>query len=308
MDQNCSVSDPQKPADKAARRVHISYRSLSLLFVALSIGVAGAFALGSNYVHMSWKASRYNKLAADFDRLRNRYQELQRISRQHSQQMASLETLASEVSVAYGLNEPAQTKATNSLASLVDNPIVPTVKESIQEFNFLKSASYGGIYRRSSYQWQFHKQPSLWPMNGVVTSSFGSRSDPFSGEGVFHTGMDLSAPTGTPVHVTADGVVTSAGWAGGYGKLVVVDHGNGLQTYYAHLSRFAVMAGEEVHSGQTIAYSGSTGRSTGPHMHYEVRLAGTPVNPYRYMAKSERPASKKSRGKMMAISHNDLGL
>jgi len=137
-----------------------------------------------------------------------------------------------------------------------------------------------------------------------LRSSFGGRSDPFSGEGAFHTGIDLAAPTGTSVHASADGVVVSASWSGAYGKLVVIDHGNGLQTYYAHLSSLLVIPGEEVRRGQTIALSGSTGRATGPHMHYEVRLAGTPVNPYKYLAKTKpRTLTASSR-----TGHNDLGL
>jgi murein DD-endopeptidase MepM/ murein hydrolase activator NlpD len=93
--------------------------------------------------------------------------------------------------------------------------------------------------------------------------------------------------SGTPVHATADGVVVSAGWSGGYGKLVIVDHGNGLETYYAHLSQCQVVPGQEVRMGEVIALSGATGRVTSPHVHYEVRVAGTPVNPYRYMKKLE---------------------
>jgi murein DD-endopeptidase MepM/ murein hydrolase activator NlpD len=106
------------------------------------------------------------------------------------------------------------------------------------------------------------------------------------------------------VHVSADGVVVSARWSGAYGKLVVVDHGNGLQTYYAHLSSFLVVPGEEVRRGQVIALSGATGRATGPHMHYEVRVAGTPVNPYKYLAKA------KPRGGLLISrsGHNELGL
>jgi murein DD-endopeptidase MepM/ murein hydrolase activator NlpD len=301
MNQNCFV------VDFGLKRVQVTYRTLLYLFLTLVILVLGFVALGSSYIQMSWKVSRYNRLLADFDRLRNRYQELQRISRQRSEQMASLESLASEVSVAYGLNEPH--RAATEAPSL-PSPLGETVRESIAEYNFLKAASFGGIYRQYAYRWQIHKQPNLWPMTGIVRSSFGGRSDPFSGEGTFHTGIDLAAPSGTPVHVTADGVVLSAHWAGGYGKLIVVDHGNGIQTYYAHLSRLSVMAGEEVRAGQLIGYSGSTGRSTGPHMHYEVRLAGTPVNPYKFLSKADRPAPAQSASLRPAAmdSHNDLGL
>ena len=175
------------------------------------------------------------------------------------------------------------------------------MKESLKEYNFLKAATYSGIFHRYAYAWQNHALPSLWPVDGALRSSFGGRSDPFSGEGTFHTGVDLEAATGTPVHVTADGVVTSAGWSGAYGKLVVVDHGNGIETYYAHLSEFRVLPGEEVQRGQVIALSGGTGRVTGPHMHYEVRLRGTPVNPYKYLVKAQPADSTRNE-------HSDLGL
>jgi murein DD-endopeptidase MepM/ murein hydrolase activator NlpD len=110
--------------------------------------------------------------------------------------------------------------------------------------------------------------------------------DPFSGEGAFHTGVDLSAPSGTPVHVSADGVVVHAEYSGGYGRLVVVDHGGGIQTYYAHLSKLYVHPGQEVRRGDVVGAVGSTGRVTAPHLHYEVRVGGSPLNPYRYLAKA----------------------
>jgi murein DD-endopeptidase MepM/ murein hydrolase activator NlpD len=267
------------------QRIDVTYKSLAILFCAITLLVLAAFGLMSSYLRMTWKVSHYNELRTDFDRLRSRYQELQRVSRQHKEQIASLETLASEVSVAYGIHEPGTPTSHESLTT--DRSLTPTVTESIKEFNFLKAVSFSGIYHHYAYKWQTHSQPSLWPINGILRSSFGGRSDPFSGEGSFHTGIDFAAPKGTPVHVTADGVVVSTGWATGYGKLAIVDHGNGLQTYYAHLSQFQVVPGEEVRRGQVIALSGATGRATGPHMHYEVRLAGTPINPYKYLAKSQ---------------------
>ncbi|HEX4229084.1 MAG TPA: M23 family metallopeptidase [Bryobacteraceae bacterium] len=281
------------------KRVEVSYRLLAYtgsVLALLSLIMAG---LCSSYVHMSWQVSNYNELRANFDHLRTRYQELQRVSRQHADQMATLENLASEVSVAYGLKPPARQADPNGLASA--NSLTPTLKQSIEQYNFLASASYSSIYHRYPYQWQVHSLPSLWPVHGVVRSAFGDRSDPFSGEGAFHTGIDLQAAAGTPVHVTADGVVASVGWEAGYGKLVVVDHGNGVETYYAHLSQFMVAPGEEVRMGQVIALSGGTGRATSPHLHYEVRLHGIPVNPYKYLAKSQISLPTKP-------SHNDLGL
>ncbi len=117
------------------------------------------------------------------------------------------------------------------------------------------------------------------------TSPFGIRHNPFTGRGEeFHPGIDLAAPYGTPVYATAPGIVTYAGWMRGYGKLVRIDHGHGLSTGYGHLHAFTVVVGEKVAAGTQIGYEGSTGRSTGPHVIYEVRLNGEPVNPAPFLA------------------------
>ncbi|SDL49058.1 Murein DD-endopeptidase MepM and murein hydrolase activator NlpD, contain LysM domain [Geoalkalibacter ferrihydriticus] len=126
-------------------------------------------------------------------------------------------------------------------------------------------------------------KPSGWPTRGWVSSSFGMRKSPFSGRPRMHEGLDIAARTGTPINVTADGIVSRSGTAPGYGKLVVIDHGYGYQTYYAHNSRNLVKVGERVRRGQKIAEVGSTGSSTGPHVHYEVRLNNVPLNPRNFL-------------------------
>jgi murein DD-endopeptidase MepM/ murein hydrolase activator NlpD len=127
--------------------------------------------------------------------------------------------------------------------------------------------------------------PSLWPVMGPITSSFGQREDPVlhNGEGEFHTGIDISVPRGTPIRAAADGIVKSAAIQNGYGREVVIDHGNNLETCYAHLSGFAVMEGQTVVRGQVIGYVGASGRTTGANLHYEVRIHNTPVNPHKYL-------------------------
>ena len=127
--------------------------------------------------------------------------------------------------------------------------------------------------------------PSTWPVIGPISSSFGEREDPVlgTGEGEFHAGIDISGPLGTPIHATADGVVVSAGMENGYGRMVRVDHGHGLMTCYGHMSGFAVAAGQSVSRGQVIGYIGHSGRTTGNHVHYEVRIHNTPVNPHKYL-------------------------
>jgi murein DD-endopeptidase MepM/ murein hydrolase activator NlpD len=126
--------------------------------------------------------------------------------------------------------------------------------------------------------------PSTEPVHGTnFTSGFGVRSDPFRGRAAMHAGIDLSGPIGTPIYATADGVVGRSEWVNGYGNLVELDHGRGIQTRYGHLSRSMVTAGQHVKRGDMIALMGSTGRSTGSHLHYEVRIDGKAVNPVPFM-------------------------
>ena len=125
--------------------------------------------------------------------------------------------------------------------------------------------------------------PSIWPTEGFVTSRFGYRSSPFTGQSSFHKGLDIAAPTGTPIYAPARGTVTAAGTDGAYGLCVDISHGGGLSTKYGHMSKFVVKSGQKVERGQLIGHVGSTGRVTGPHLHYEVRVNGVPTNPYAYI-------------------------
>ncbi|MDQ3817969.1 MAG: M23 family metallopeptidase [Acidobacteriota bacterium] len=126
--------------------------------------------------------------------------------------------------------------------------------------------------------------PNIWPVTGPLSSGYGTRHNPFGGRSYeFHKGQDIVVPIGTPVMATADGVVVSAGWHKGYGNGIYIDHGNGIMTRYGHLSRIEVTEGQQVKRGQLIGLSGSTGRSTGPHLHYEVRIDGEAINPLQYL-------------------------
>jgi murein DD-endopeptidase MepM/ murein hydrolase activator NlpD len=121
--------------------------------------------------------------------------------------------------------------------------------------------------------------PSIWPTHGGLTSFFGGRSDPLTGEPAYHSGIDISAEKGQPVYATADGAVQSAGYTGDYGNLIVLKHAFGLSTRYGHLSAYHVKAGDTVKRGDVIGYIGSTGRSTGSHLHYEILVNGQLMNP-----------------------------
>jgi murein DD-endopeptidase MepM/ murein hydrolase activator NlpD len=168
------------------------------------------------------------------------------------------------------------------------------VKVSIDQFYALRTEALSGKVSRAleggltptfdGGDWtEFADAPSIWPVEGRVGSSFGEREDPFNGEGKFHTGIDIEAPWGTPVRASADGEVSGASMGAGYGREVVLDHGHSFLTVYGHLSSVAVVAGQRVIRGQVIGYVGQTGRATGPHLHYEVRINNVPVNPHKYL-------------------------
>lgn len=154
--------------------------------------------------------------------------------------------------------------------------------------------------------------PSRHPIEGLrLTSSFGMRNHPVLGGRRQHAGVDLAAPVGTPIYATADGAVSKAEWFAGYGLFVSLEHGADIQTRYGHMSRLNVSNGQQVRKGDIIGYVGSTGRSTGPHLHYEVRIAGQAVNPIPYMQADEfnqpapqaDPVQQTTRSLNMAIAN-----
>jgi murein DD-endopeptidase MepM/ murein hydrolase activator NlpD len=191
-------------------------------------------------------------------------------------------------------------KHTRSASKFLGSSLVLIMISSGLAVGFLRAAPFPPIFYPHAQLWQQEPdaEPGIWPVNGILRSTFGRRLDPLSRRRRFrfHTGVDLEVPPGTPVHVTADGIVTETRWSGAYGKLVKVDHGNGVETYYAHLSAFLAMPGEEVQRGDVIALSGRTGRVTGPHVHYEVRLRGMPVDPLNYSINSQPKADRSEHG------------
>ena len=135
----------------------------------------------------------------------------------------------------------------------------------------------------SSYTWVQGTGQLGWPVSGEITSPYGYRVHPIWGTTIYHSGIDIGVDEGTPVHAADSGVIVWSGWMGGYGYAVVIDHGNGLSTLYGHNSELAVDEGQSVSKGQVVAYAGSTGNSTGPHVHFEVRENGDPVDPLGYL-------------------------
>ncbi len=263
-----------------------AYLLYSLAVLALIGVIAVTFSVGS-YSRMLWKVGNYNALRHDQESLKKQYRELQTTVKDTNQRLDSLQSLATEVAMTYGVMRyhPAAFDQMDAAATPED-----AFDRSVEQYSFLKrnaaaiAVSAGGLrlmpasaFADSTYT------PSIWPVLGRITDGFGERLDPFSGEGAFHTGVDVGADYGAPVHVTADGMVLDAGQHSGYGRVVIVDHGFGITTWYAHLSSYAVIAGTRVKRGEVIGYTGISGRSTGPHVHYEVRVNNAPVNPRHYM-------------------------
>lgn len=162
---------------------------------------------------------------------------------------------------------------------------ISLLQESIPEKNAMMVQLKDEL---QEYQNELSCTPSIWPVKGKISSRFGIRRSPFTGRKEMHYGLDIAASRGTEIFAAADGKVVQATYLRGMGYMIALDHGYGLETRYAHLSKFAISKGEHVQKGQVIGYVGSTGRSTGPHLHYEVRLNGVAVDPEAYLGNNSK--------------------
>jgi murein DD-endopeptidase MepM/ murein hydrolase activator NlpD len=269
------------------RKITLPGYMLHLVAILAVVGGVTVLAAAGSYTRMLWKVGNYNALRRQQDTLKHNYEKLQSSVKDTNERMNSLQSLATEVAMTYGFMRFRQ-----SPFGVGDAPVASDngFEQSMAQFNFLEhnfgEAAHppGNLQLISSASMaDLTSTPSLWPVIGHLTGTFGERMDPFSGEGAFHTGVDISSQYGDGVRVSADGIVIEADERAGYGRLVVIDHGFGVTTYYGHLSSFNVYVGQQVRRGDTIGNVGVSGRSTGPHVHYEVRINGAPVNPMRYL-------------------------
>jgi murein DD-endopeptidase MepM/ murein hydrolase activator NlpD len=224
-----------------------------------------------------------------------------------SEQIQGLQAVISELSSQAAL-DPSLQSAMEKLPAVVKNramgggasaaarlAAIPALQSPENTFGLLRDLLQGIESRLQSVHSDVEKRnalaaatPSIWPAHGWITSRVGSRQDPLTGEANFHAGLDISAERGSPVYATADGIISRAAAEGDYGNLVVIDHGYGLETRYGHLSRYQVRAGDTVARGDIIGRVGSTGRSTGAHLHYEVRVNGRLLNPLQLLMNGRR--------------------
>ena len=282
-------------ASGGMRRVRVPFYVLHALAILAGVGGITVLAGMGSYSRMLWKAASYNSLRREQDTLKQQYKALQTEVKDTNQRLDSLQSLASEVAVAYGITRFRQTPFAFS-----DDGEQPDVvyQQSLEEFSYLErnasavAMSSGGMRLLPATQLSsLGIVPTLWPVVGEITGHFGERLDPFSGEGAFHAGIDIASHYGDAIRATADGVVAVMDQRAGYGRLVVIDHGFGVTTWYGHLSGFATHVGTHVKRGDIIGYEGQSGRSTGPHLHYEVRIYNTPVNPWRYLSNAATSAA-----------------
>ena len=301
--------------DGSLRKLPIPMHYAYVFVAAAVIGMFTVSGLAGSYSRMLLKTAHFNQVRQERDASRKDYAQLEQVAREKDVQAASLGALASEISSLYGLRKstmaavpapPVSKKKEAAVTAATPDPTTGTLStegyyKSLDEFLALRTSALDGATTRSiatglpgtlsranqvSMSGSFADiagSPSLWPVQGPITSSFGEREDPFNGEGAFHKGVDISAAYGTPIRAAADGVVETAAMENGYGREVLLDNGHGIKTLYAHMSGFTVTSGQSVVRGQVIGYVGRSGRSTGAHVHYEVQIHGTPVNPHKYL-------------------------
>ncbi len=273
-------------------KIQLPFYVLHLVLALTLLGVTTVVALASSYTRMLIKVSDYNNIRSDRESLKSQYRSLEKVVSQTNAKLDSLESLATEVALTYGFGEARRSSFPRSLLVLAtqNNPTLDSsYHASLYAFNLLKSTAINSPNYQIAPNLLMNASadpssiPSIWPVQGHVTAGFGERLDPLNGEGEFHAGMDIAAPSGTIVKSTADGIVFAAAPDAGYGNAILVDHGSGITTKYGHLSKIYVIVGQEIKRGQVIGAVGTTGKTTGPHLHYEVHVQDTPVNPAKYL-------------------------
>ena len=277
-----------RDAEGQLRKIPIPMHYMYVFLAGAVIGMMTITGMAGSYTRMLIKTAHFNELRTEKDQLKKNYSKLEQVNKEKDIQVASLGSIAGEVSALYGL------KTDSKLTPTVEDVQPEQYTETLDQLYALRTSAMSGVATAGIGMGQNHMAsladwvraaaaPTLWPVEGRVTSSFGERIDPFNGEGAFHSGVDISSPYGHAIIAPADGVVTFADFMSGYGRLVMIDHGHGISTRYGHMSAFNVAVGQSIHRGDIIGYVGASGRVTSPHLHYEVRINNTPVNPYKYL-------------------------
>jgi murein DD-endopeptidase MepM/ murein hydrolase activator NlpD len=283
----------------ADRRIHrFSFRYPALISTAVFVAVvilAGSIGV-YQYSRMLLRVADYNFILGQNNAFRAENQNYRIHTAQLGEKIDSLETTSRKLAILSGMERSAAVGGTGGVsADTMSKPLSPgseslaaidrysrNVSDLEERLRLLKDAVYESAQVAAA-------RPAFLPVNGYVTGGMGRREDPFTGSSVErHTGIDISAPYGTRVVAPADGTVIFAGTRAGYGNIVVIDHKFGVSTRYGHLWKFSVEAGQHVSRHDTIGYVGTTGRTTGPHLHFELRVHDRSIDPLRYIAQANR--------------------
>jgi murein DD-endopeptidase MepM/ murein hydrolase activator NlpD len=258
------------------RKLTISTRFLGLSAAAVATLLVAAVAFGWAFFASSRQDRRYRQALEENERLRSTAAALHSRIDGISRQLSDFEARTKRLAIVAGL--------TDSVAGGVGGPGAPAGSEDFGEHSAWLSS------RLDQLEAQFSRRsaliaatPTVWPVHGALNSGFGLRADPFTGQPAFHEGVDISTSRSEPVLATADGVVRRSGWAGEYGRAIEISHGDRYATLYGHLEQTLVSEGQVVRRGDRVGLVGSTGRSTAPHLHYEVHVDGRAVNPLEYI-------------------------
>lgn len=251
--------------------------------------VAGVIlvALLLHYSTLLFEVSRLRKVEAESHNLLAKTHQIENDAAALRAQMAQLSGMVNKLGVMAGVDAPPPDPTVGGTGGgTVADRTAPNLA-SFEEMNTRltalteKSRELTGVFDKQRSL--LASTPSVWPVRGYLSAGFGNRIDPFTGLKDFHPGLDISAPLGTKILAPADGTVIFAGVKGGYGNAVTIDHGRGIMTHYGHLDAFNVRVGQSVRRGSVLGFVGSTGRSTAPHLHYEVWLNGSNQNPLLYI-------------------------
>jgi murein DD-endopeptidase MepM/ murein hydrolase activator NlpD len=268
------------------------------MYLLAGIGILSFFvavALGFNYAKMAFKAADYDKLQTENTDLKVQKKNLEVVTVKLGEKLSNLENISVKIqNLIEKDNQSKQTKLKGPAVggSKVDYTTAELLRSANLEegIDLLKGRTaqmenHLSLLEQFAIQQATRQQytPSIWPVRGTITSHYGNRADPFSGDAELHLGLDISALFNAQVHAPADGVVIYAARKAAYGNLLIIDHGSGLTTRYGHLSRSLTTVGQKVKRGDLVGLVGMTGRTTAPHLHYEVRRNDRPVNPRSFL-------------------------
>jgi murein DD-endopeptidase MepM/ murein hydrolase activator NlpD len=283
----------------ASSRLHKVRVPVQFVYVLAAIGLISFFVavgLGFSYAKMAFRMADYQKLEAENMDLKIQKKNLEVTTLKLSSKISALEDLSEKLTHLIE-NDPFNkrnpklslpgvggSKVNYTTADLMMPGDIKTGVELLKD-RTLEVESQMRLLEQVAQKQSMIKRatPTIWPVQGRITSHYGTRRDPFNGDREMHLGLDIAGIYGTPVVAPADGVIIYAQRKSAYGNLVIVNHGDGVTTRHGHLSRFAVRVGQKVQKGEVIAFVGNTGRTTAPHLHYEVRLNDRPVNPRNYL-------------------------